>query len=92
MSSIGGILRDHTATGDVSLIIESDSRNAINWVLEPKSAPWKLRSIILDIEQFKTHIHIWQIIHTLRDCNNVADGLARAGVYRTSDPLAFNRG
>ncbi|XVE58756.1 hypothetical protein DITRI_Ditri04bG0194700 [Diplodiscus trichospermus] len=33
-----------------SLIIESDSRNAINWVLNPKSAPWKWRSIISDIE------------------------------------------
>ncbi|XVF65299.1 hypothetical protein PTKIN_Ptkin09bG0237200 [Pterospermum kingtungense] len=65
-----------------NLIIESDSTNAVKWVLNPGTVPWQVRCIILQIEFFKTKVQNWSIVHTHREANDVADNLAKDGVFR----------
>ncbi|XVE67036.1 hypothetical protein DITRI_Ditri08aG0128000 [Diplodiscus trichospermus] len=42
------------------LIIESDSKNVVSWVLNPHSAPWRIRNIMVHIENLKTQIREWK--------------------------------
>ncbi|XVE83990.1 hypothetical protein DITRI_Ditri16bG0133100 [Diplodiscus trichospermus] len=70
------------------LIIESDSTNAIKWVLHPQNSPWKWRKFIAQIELLKNGKYKCQFSHVLRENNEVADGLAKAGVSRTVDYIA----
>ncbi|XVE57716.1 hypothetical protein DITRI_Ditri04bG0111700 [Diplodiscus trichospermus] len=67
------------------LLIESDSITAVKWVLSPTEAPWKLRKTISYIESLKSLIPRWQLRHVYRECNEVADNLAKSGVYRIND-------
>ncbi|XVE65734.1 hypothetical protein DITRI_Ditri08aG0023100 [Diplodiscus trichospermus] len=55
-----------------SLIIESDSTNAVNWILKPKEAPWRLRKFINYIENLKALIRDWSVVIP-RESNQVAD-------------------
>ncbi|XVE91173.1 hypothetical protein DITRI_Ditri20bG0132900 [Diplodiscus trichospermus] len=75
-----------------ALIIESDTMNAVNWILRPNSAPWRLRNFINHIENLKLMIRDWRIVHVLRECNQVADNLAKEAVNLTSDFLLIDEG
>ncbi|XVF83582.1 hypothetical protein PTKIN_Ptkin16aG0500900 [Pterospermum kingtungense] len=44
---------------------ESDFRNAVNWVLKPESAPWRLRNIINHVENLKAQVKDWRVVHVL---------------------------
>ncbi|XVF49796.1 hypothetical protein PTKIN_Ptkin04bG0044400 [Pterospermum kingtungense] len=68
-----------------SLVIESDSRNAIKWVINPESVPWKARQISNHIENLKQKGLVWRIVYMYRESNSVADRLAKDGVNRSSD-------
>ncbi|XVF79323.1 hypothetical protein PTKIN_Ptkin14bG0212200 [Pterospermum kingtungense] len=70
-----------------TLIIESDSSNAVKWLLNPESAPWQVRSTMLHIEFLKTKIASWSIIHTRREANDVVDKLSKEGMYRSEPYL-----
>ncbi|XVE77582.1 hypothetical protein DITRI_Ditri13aG0075100 [Diplodiscus trichospermus] len=67
------------------LIIESDSRNAVKWISEPKEAPWRMRKLIGHIENLKMHATNWSIVHTLREGNEMADGLTKAEAHGSND-------
>ncbi|XVE56506.1 hypothetical protein DITRI_Ditri04bG0015900 [Diplodiscus trichospermus] len=64
---------------DHAIIIESDCANAVKWVSNPQVVPWLLRKWIAQIENLKTQIKDWKVIHVLRECNGIADSLAKAG-------------
>ncbi|XVF83577.1 hypothetical protein PTKIN_Ptkin16aG0500400 [Pterospermum kingtungense] len=49
-----------------TLIVESDSRNAVNWVLKPESAPWRWRNIINHVESLKAQVKDWRVVHVDR--------------------------
>ncbi|XVE50518.1 hypothetical protein DITRI_Ditri01bG0168600 [Diplodiscus trichospermus] len=68
-----------------SLIIESDSSVAVEWVRLPSHAPWRVRKSIVHIENLKKQVGIWSIVHTVRECNVDADVLAKEGLNRTED-------
>ncbi|EOY22774.1 Uncharacterized protein TCM_014846 [Theobroma cacao] len=72
---------------DYSLLIESDSCNAIKWIKAPASAPWRLKKWTLQIERFKEIIGNWSIKHTKRDVNQRANRLAKDGVHLSHDIL-----
>ncbi|XVF57447.1 hypothetical protein PTKIN_Ptkin06aG0206200 [Pterospermum kingtungense] len=74
-------------TSSFNLIIESDSSNAVGWVLNPSSGPWNVRSIIFQTEFFKTKIPNWAIIHTRREGNEEADKLAKEGAFSLTSGL-----
>ncbi|EOY01609.1 Uncharacterized protein TCM_011459 [Theobroma cacao] len=67
--------------------IETDFINAITWVLKPLSSPWSLRNLMLKIKALLSKIPRWQIIHTSRFGNELADSLAKLGVERATDLL-----
>ncbi|XVE50490.1 hypothetical protein DITRI_Ditri01bG0166500 [Diplodiscus trichospermus] len=67
------------------LIIECDSKNAVTWVLNSQQAPWRWKGVISQIETLKSQIPRWQLNHVFRECNETADGLAKAGVYRLNE-------
>ncbi|XVF37032.1 hypothetical protein REPUB_Repub19eG0110700 [Reevesia pubescens] len=67
------------------LIIESDSLNVVIWFNDSKLLPWRLRKLCSSIDSLKSLVIDWKVIHVLREANDVADGLAKAGVSRTFD-------
>ncbi|XVE54847.1 hypothetical protein DITRI_Ditri03aG0115300 [Diplodiscus trichospermus] len=67
------------------LIVESDSSVAIGWVYNPSSALWMVRNIVAHIEILRKQVRSWTIDHVLRECNSVADALAKEGVNRMAD-------
>ncbi|XVF85746.1 hypothetical protein PTKIN_Ptkin17bG0142100 [Pterospermum kingtungense] len=69
------------------LIIESDSQNAVSWVNGLSSAPWRVFNFINHIETLKMQVIDWKVNHMFRELNEVADNLAKEGVYRLSDMI-----
>ena len=64
------------------LIIESNSSHVVRWILNPNSIPWKLKKFMSHIEAFKLQLKSCQIVQIPRQCNTVADALAKSGVFR----------
>lgn len=56
--------------------------NAVKWMREPNSVPWKLRRIVARIENLKKSEHRWSVSHIFRESNSIADELAKSGVDR----------
>ncbi|XVE65736.1 hypothetical protein DITRI_Ditri08aG0023300 [Diplodiscus trichospermus] len=71
---------------NAALIIESDSKNAVNWVLNAKE-PENLLTIL---KMLKLMIKEWKVVHISRECNRIADGLTKEGVNRFSNLLLMN--
>ncbi|XVF23464.1 hypothetical protein REPUB_Repub13aG0041100 [Reevesia pubescens] len=69
------------------LMIESDSLNAVKWINYPDLTPWKLKNYVAFIEAWKQDLVSWQISHINMECNEIADGLAKAGVNRNESLL-----
>lgn len=69
------------------LIIETDTINAVTWVSKPLSSLWRIRNLVLKIKALLSKIPRWQIIHTPRSENELADSLAKLGVERATDLL-----
>ena len=51
--------------------------------------PWALKKIMSQIVAYKAMLIEWDIFHILREGNDIADGLAKSGVYRQSELLVF---
>lgn len=59
------------------LIIESDSLNAVKWIVQPDTALWKMRQWLIQFEHIKENLIGWEIRHVLRKANQRADTLAK---------------
>ncbi|EOY10121.1 S-domain-1 13-like protein [Theobroma cacao] len=68
-----------------SLVVESDSANAINWVQHHCKVPWRMKNISNAIETLLRKSIRITFKHVMREANKVADGLAKAGVLRYSN-------
>ncbi|XVF69283.1 hypothetical protein PTKIN_Ptkin11bG0068600 [Pterospermum kingtungense] len=42
-----------------NLEIESDSRNVVHWIFHPVRAPWRLREILVEVENLKKSVPHW---------------------------------
>ena len=71
------------------LIIESDSSNVVKWIRNPQSVPWSMKRIISHIVVLKVQIKECDVMHILRECNDMADGLAKAGVSRSNNLMVY---
>ena len=71
------------------LVIENDSSNVVKCVLYPQGTPWALKKIMSQIVAYKAMLIEWDIMHILREGNDIADGLAKSGVYIQSDLLVY---
>ncbi|XVE77290.1 hypothetical protein DITRI_Ditri13aG0050500 [Diplodiscus trichospermus] len=67
------------------LIIESDSANAVKWVLNSKDVPWRVRKWATHIENRKAKVKDWSIVHVLREGNCTTDALAKEEVSKATD-------
>lgn len=70
-------------------IIESDSLNAVTWCNSPNSGPWNLNFQLNYIRNAMKGSPSFTIIHHVRDANHVADALAKQGLRRRDEFLAW---
>ncbi|XVE56531.1 hypothetical protein DITRI_Ditri04bG0018300 [Diplodiscus trichospermus] len=64
----------------------------VQWISEPRKTPWRLRRLVVQIENIKTKIKDWSISRILRESNDVANGLAKAGVHRETEVVLIYDG
>lgn len=71
------------------LIIESDSVNAIRWMNNPLSRHWKHHNLFSYVNRLKAYFVSITFSHIFRESNCMADGLAKQGVRRSSEFVAW---
>ncbi|XP_048491391.1 uncharacterized protein LOC125492720 [Beta vulgaris subsp. vulgaris] len=71
------------------LIVESDSANAVKWCNEKSGGPWNIHFILNFIRNIHSMGLQVTICHCGRASNSVADGLAKQGLARTDDFIAW---
>ncbi|XVF04122.1 hypothetical protein REPUB_Repub05bG0054800 [Reevesia pubescens] len=71
------------------LIVDSDSQVAVKWFNCHDSMPWKLRKFCSFIDSLKGAVIRWKVQLVYRESNDIADGLAKAGVYRTDNLTVY---
>lgn len=71
------------------LMFELDSSNAISWFEDPDNRPCKYASNFNKIQQLVNKLNNPIFIHTPRSANSVADSLAKEGVSRAVDLVAW---
>lgn len=71
------------------LIIESDSANAVRWCNEEQGGPWSLNFQLNYIRNARRDWLQISIIHKGRGSNMVADALAKQGLTRSDEFLAW---
>ena len=75
---------------NVNVIIESDSSNAVSWVSNSEvNYPWEFHYVQSLIDNLKATLHNVSFVHTMRENNFMADTLAKQGVYRDCDFIAW---
>ena len=66
----------------LSLIIESDSSNAVSWVTCALDVPWRLKTIFNKINVVKRKFQKIMFHKIPREANFITDGLTKLGVDR----------
>lgn len=71
------------------IIVESDSSNAVKWCNNPEGGPWNLAFIINFIRDAMSKEPRVSIIHKGRGTNTVADSMAKKGLTRADEFIAW---
>lgn len=72
-----------------TIIIKSDSANAVQWCNAPSDGPWNLAFHLNYIRNALQHCPSLSIIHKCRESNMIADALAKRGILRSDEFLAW---
>lgn len=72
-----------------NIIIESDSANAVKWALENVGGPWNLAFPLNFIRNARKSWPNLMITHKGRETNQVADCLAKQGLRRDAEFVAW---
>lgn len=72
-------LRIFSCSFDDKLIMESDSSNAIAWVINDKVKPWKLHFFFNEIKALDSRLLV-KFHHVVRLAHGLADSLANQGL------------
>ena len=72
-----------------AIIIESDSANAVSWCNIANGGPWNLNFQMNFIRNAMKNLLSISIVHKKRSSNVVADSLAKKGLVRDSEFLAW---
>lgn len=72
-----------------NIIIESDSANAVLWCNQDDGGPWNMNFHLNFIRNARKTNLILSIIHERRAANYVADSLAKQGLQRQSEFIAW---
>ena len=82
-------LRNTSRINAEKFIIESDSLNAVKWCNTPNSGPWNLNFQLNFIRNAMRSSPSFSIVHHVRESNHVADALAKQGLRRQDEFLAW---
>ena len=75
--------------GRMPIIVESDSKNAVEWCCGKAEGPWNLTFIINFIKNAATFEPRVTITYRGRSSNAVADSLAKLGLRRADEFVAW---
>lgn len=64
------------------LVVESDSMVATSWISKNSGRPWEQWQFFNEIDFLISEIGLIECIRVSRNCNNMADALAKQGVHR----------
>lgn len=76
-------------TKNGTLILESDSVNAVNWSNSDVGGPWNMSHHLNFIRNVRKKDLNVQITHKKRESNFVADALAKQGLLRLNEFIAW---
>jgi len=71
------------------IIIESDSANVISWMNNPHNRPWIHHKLFSSTQRLASCFDSISYTHSYRESNHMADHLAKQGVHRISDFVAW---
>jgi len=71
------------------IIIESDSANVISWMNNPHNRPWIHHKLFSLAQRLALCFDSITYTHSYRESNHMADHLAKQGVHRISDFVAW---
>ncbi|XP_056692146.1 uncharacterized protein [Spinacia oleracea] len=72
-----------------SFVLESDSANAVAWCNRDTGGPWNLNFHLNYIRNTSKYGPTFAIVHRGRSSNMVADSLAKQGLHRSSEFIAW---
>lgn len=72
-----------------SFVLESDSANAVTWCNSDTGGPWNLNFHLNCIRNMRLHDPPFTIVHKGRSSNMVVDSLAKQGLHRSSEFIAW---
>ena len=71
------------------IIIESDSANVISWMNNPHNRPWMHSDLFSTVQKLTRLFGSITFSHVYRESNSLADCMAKQGVRRSSDFIAW---
>lgn len=71
------------------IIIESDSANVISWMHNPHNRPWMHSDLFSTVQKLTRLFGSITFSHVYRESNSLADCMAKQGVRRSSDFIAW---
>jgi len=71
------------------IIIESDSANVISWMNNPHNRPWIHHKLFSSAQRLASCFDSITYTHSYRESNHMEDHLAKQGVHRISDFVAW---
>ena len=71
------------------IIIESDSANVISWMHNPENRPWMHKELFSTVQRLTRLFGSITFSHVSRESNSLADCMAKQGVRRSSDFIAW---
>jgi ribonuclease HI len=71
------------------IIIESDSANVISWMNSPHNRPWRHHNLFSSIQRAASCFGSLTFTHSLRESNHMADHMAKQGVFRNTEFVAW---
>jgi ribonuclease HI len=70
-------------------IIESDSPNVISWMHNPHNRPWMHHKLFSSVNGLNAYFGSITYTHVFRESNYMADYMAKQGVRRSSEFVAW---
>ena len=71
------------------IILENDSKAVISWVNNVLDSPWKYNNLFNKLQNLCLGLGKISFVHIFREANHFADFVAKTGVHRTSDLVAW---
>jgi len=71
------------------IIIEYDSVNLISGMNNPRNGPWLHHKLFFSVKRLVSRVGSITFIHSYNESNHMADHLAKQGVRRTSEFVAW---